>query len=246
MTDGLRIFEVAELDFWLEPRPWSFAQSHAAEIAAHWAAAVRDKPALYNGRVLMLARRAFETRPDGALRVAGAFFETDYAAFVAWKALRFPGEAVENAFSMAALRSADGAFLLGEMAPHTYNAGQIYFPAGTPDREDVFGTRVDLDASARRELKEETGLDSSETRVAPGWTLILAPGRIAAMKQMILPMSAEAAKARLEALLPRDQHAEFSRIHIVRKPTDIDEDRMPSFVAAYITAEFEKAYSDAG
>ena len=37
---------------------------------------------------------------------------------------------IDNCFSMAALRSDDGAFLLGEMAHHTYSAGQIYFPAG--------------------------------------------------------------------------------------------------------------------
>ncbi len=246
MTGALQMFPVAELDFWLEPRPWGFAQSHAAEIADFWAAAVREKPTLYNGRVLLLARRAFETRADGALRLTGAFFETDYAAFVAWKAFGLPGEPVENAFSMAALRSEDGAFLLGEMAPETYNAGQIYFPAGTPDRDDVFGTRVDLEASARRELREETGLDASETRVARGWTVILAQGRVAAMKLMTLPMSAAAAKRRLDALLPQGEHAEFSRIHIVREPSDINPDRTPSFVAAYIRAEFERAQSEVG
>jgi hypothetical protein len=45
---------------------------------------------------------------------------------------------------MAALRGADGAFLLGEMAPHTTNGGQIYFLAGTPDPSDVFDGKVDL------------------------------------------------------------------------------------------------------
>ena len=169
--------------------------------------------------------------------MAGSFFETDYAAFVAWKALGFPGGRVENGFSMAALRTADGAFLLGEMAAHTHNAGQIYFPAGTPDLEDVFGDRVDLDASARRELKEETGIDASEAIVAPGWTVVLAPGRIAAMKRMTLPVSAEEARARIDALLAADPEAEFSRIHIVRSPADIDERLTPPFVAAYIRAE---------
>ncbi len=65
---------------------------------------------------------------------------------------------------MAALRSADGAFLLGEMAPHTANAGQIYFAAGTPDLSDVFDGRVDLTASVKRELREETGMAADETK----------------------------------------------------------------------------------
>ena len=68
----------------------------------------------------------------------------------------------------------------------------------------MFGDRVDLDASARRELKEETGIDASEAIVAPGWTVVLAPGRIAAMKRMTLPVSAEEAKARIDALLAAD------------------------------------------
>ena len=89
---------------------------------------------------------------------------------------------------MAALRGADGAFLLGEMAHHTFNAGQIYFPAGTPDPADVFDGRVDLEASARRELLEETGRRApTETNVAPGWTLVFTPQRIACMKLMTLP-----------------------------------------------------------
>jgi 8-oxo-dGTP pyrophosphatase MutT (NUDIX family) len=79
---------------------------------------------------------------------------------------------VEDCFSMAALRSSDLAFLLGEMAPLTCRAGRIYFPAGTPDPTDVFDGRVDLEASARRQLLEETGVDPSETVIAPGWTLV--------------------------------------------------------------------------
>ena len=55
---------------------------------------------------------------------------------------------------MAALRTRDGAFLLGEMGPHTMNAGKIYFAAGTPDRRDIFGEKVDLAASVAREMTE--------------------------------------------------------------------------------------------
>ncbi len=87
---------------------------------------------------------------------------------------------------MAALRGSDGAFLLGEMAAHTASAGAIYFPAGTPDRQDVFGDVVDLEASVRRELLEETGLDAEEAEIAPGWIVVRARGRVACMKPMRL------------------------------------------------------------
>ena len=111
---------------------------------------------------------------DGALRLGGGYFEADFADFIAWRDFGFPGEPIENCFAMAALRSADGAFLLGEMAPHTANAGKIYFPAGTPDPNDVFDGRVDLDASARRELMEETGVSADEAAVQGGWTVVFA------------------------------------------------------------------------
>ena len=139
---------------------------------------------------------------------------------------------------MAALRSDDGAFLLGEMAHHTYNAGQIYFPAGTPDPSDVFDGKVDLEASARRELLEETGLLASETNMAPDWTVVMTPQRIACMKLMTFPLPAERLKTRIEAFLARDPLAELARIHIVRDPYDIDETRVPIFVADYLRYAF--------
>jgi 8-oxo-dGTP pyrophosphatase MutT (NUDIX family) len=139
---------------------------------------------------------------------------------------------------MAALRGSDGAFLLGEMARHTFNAGQIYFPAGTPDPADIFDGKVDLEASARRELLEETGVSADEASIAPGWTLVFTPRRIACMKLMTLAAPAAEAKAKIEAHLARDLHAEFSRMHIVRGPCDIDGARVPIFVAAYLRDAF--------
>jgi 8-oxo-dGTP pyrophosphatase MutT (NUDIX family) len=230
--------EVAELDFVLEPAPWPFAKTHAESIAAHWAELRQAKPALYNGRVLLMGRRELGQRDDGDLRLSGTFFETGYADFVAWRAFGHPGERVDNCFSMAALRSADGAFLLGEMAPHTLNGGQIYFPAGTPDPHDVFDGKVDLGASARRELEEETGVTAAEAAISPGWTVIFAAQRIACMKLITLPVDADAARMRIEAFLALEPDPEFSRIHIVRSPAEIDDERTPDFVAAYLRSAF--------
>ena len=119
-------------------------------------------------------------------------------------------------------------FLLGEMAPHTFTAGQIYFPAGTPDLADVFNGRVDLEASVRRELLEETGMEADETAMAAGWTLVFAPQRIACMKLMTLSITAASAKELIDAHLARDPHAEFTRMHVVRNPREVDGSRVPS------------------
>ncbi len=238
MTGPARIVEVAEFDFAYDPAPWPFAEAEADRIAGHWATLRQRKPAIYNGRMLLLGRRSFADLAGGGLRMSGAYFETDYANFVAWRDWGRLDEKVENCFSMAALRCADGAFLLGEMAAHTLNAGRIYFPAGTPDPSDVIGGKVDLDASARRELLEETGLRAEETAVDEGWTVVFEPGRIACMKSMTLPVVADEAKARIEAFLARDPLSELTRMHIVRAAGDIDAARTPTLVVVYLRTAF--------
>jgi len=238
LNASAHLLEVGELDLVFESARWAFAERQAASIAAHWTRLRKAKPSLFNGRVLLLGRRVIETRSDGTLTLKGAYFETDYADYQAWEEFGHPGESVDNCFAMAALRAADGAFLMGEMAPHTFNAGQIYFPAGVPDPTDVFDGRVDLEASALRELFEETGVRADETAIAPGWTLVFTPQRIACMKLMTLAVPAARAKARIDAYLARDPHSELSRMHIVRSPRDIDDARVPAFVAAYLRDAF--------
>ncbi len=232
----IEIESVDALDFRLTAGAWDFARERAAEIAAHWAKRSAAQPRLFNGRVLMLGRNAVETRDDVRV-LKGEFVETDFADFLAWRDFGFPASNACNGFAMAALRGADGAFVLGEMSAHTASAGAIYFPAGTPDRQDLFGEVVDLDASVRRELFEETGLRAEETAFAPGWNIVRSLGRVACMKPVRLPASAEVVKARVEAELAADPKAEFSRIHIVCDEADFS-DRMPAFVRAYMRHVF--------
>jgi len=228
----IRIDTVAALDFKLKADVWDFARDRAAEIAAHWHERTAEQPRLFNGRVLMLADHAFE---DGVLR--GHFIETAFADFLAWRAFGFPASNACNGFAMAALRGSEGAFLLGEMSPHTASAGAVYFPAGTPDLQDAFGETVDLDASVRRELTEETGLTPHEVEIAPGWIVVCSLGRVACMKPMRLRVPAEAARARIDAWLAEDPHPEFARMHVVRGPQDFTP-AMPEFVRAYMTHVF--------
>src|SRR3954447_5721795 len=110
------IHRVSELDLKLARCPWPFAEQRRAEIDAHFAQMQRDKPKLWNGRILLGRNPEF-----GAGRFHGEYFEADFASFLAWRDWGFPDGEVFNGFGAGALRCADGAFVLGEMADHTAN-----------------------------------------------------------------------------------------------------------------------------
>jgi hypothetical protein len=163
----------------------------------------------------------------------GRFLETDYASFTVWRRAGMPEAGVRDCFALGALRGADGAFLLGVMGAHTANAGEIYFPAGTPDLEDVVGTTVDFERSVRRELTEETGLTEADCVVEPGWCCVLDGPTIAHFKLLHAQQDAATLRARILEFLARDPLPELCDIRIVRGPADLDP-MMPGFVTAFL------------
>jgi 8-oxo-dGTP pyrophosphatase MutT (NUDIX family) len=232
MNDQPLVFHVDRLDLTYKPKPWDYAIERRAEIDAFFASLQREKPALWNGRVLLLYDPVMA---DGVFH--GAFLETDYASFSAWRRSGWPPAGVHDSFGAAAIQSSDGAFLLGRMAPHTFNAGMIYFPAGTPDANDIVDGRVDLEFSVRRELKEETGLDAAEFSAEPGWSIVNDEGLIVHFKVFRSGQSAEALRARVQGELARQKDPEFSEIRIVRGPQDFDP-AMPRFVKVFLAHWF--------
>jgi hypothetical protein len=170
---------------------------------------------------------------DGALH--GRYFETGFADFLAWRDWGFPDQAVVNCFAMGALRSSDGAYLMGVMNTATANPGRIYFAAGTPDRNDLRGDTVDLVGNVMREIGEETGVAAADLTVAPGWHAVVDGPRIAMMKPVTVPFPASEARARMLRHLASEAEPELSDIRVVRSPADLDP-AMPTFVTAYLTA----------
>src|SRR5665647_2274086 len=150
------VYSVSRLDLSIVQQPWTFADDRRKDIDAHFAAQLALKPTLFNGRVFLLRRPVFDAQSFSA-----DYFETDFASFLAWRDWGFQDKEVFNGFGGGALRSVDGYFLLGRMAEHTANAGRVYFPAGTPDLNDIVGNKVDLDVSIGREVEEEVGLTPS-------------------------------------------------------------------------------------
>lgn len=230
---SVRIETVDAIESIYAPRDWAFALEHKAEIDAHWDRLKAAKPLLYDGRVLLIDRCEID-ESDGVRVLTTRHFSTDYRSFLAWRDFGFPDATVYNCFAAAALLSKDGAFLLGEMAAHTANAGKIYFPAGTPDMGDVAGTRVDLAGSVLRELTEETGLAAQDVQCDAGWTVVFEGPRVGCMKVTRVAQEADAVMAQVDGFLRRDPYAELVRLHAVRAVEDLQPGVMPGFILAYL------------
>lgn len=224
----IRVIPLDRVEFTVMPWSWPFAEQRRAEIDTYFAGRNRGGVQLWNGR-LLLARDHRVAGRD----LVGTCFETDYASFLAWRDWSFPDPTIGNFFAMGALRSADGAFLLGVMGAHTANAGCIYFAAGTPEPDDIVDGQVDLAGSIAREVAEETGLVGADYVAAPDWHVVTSGPRLALMKILTAPDTAVDLQRRMRAHLACEATPELADIRIVRSSADFDP-AMPDFIVAYL------------
>ena len=227
----LVIRRVTALDLAVEDWVWPFALERRAEIDAHFALKLREKPAMWNGRVLLGRNPVFTGE-----RLSASYFETDFASFLAWRDWGFPDKTVFNGFGMGALRSSGGAFALGVMGEHTSNAGRIYFASGTPDLDDIRDGAVDMSGSVERELEEETGLAPSDYRTEADWHCLFTGPALAMIRLLHVDLPGEALRTRILGNLASQSLPELSGIHLVRNIGDLS-DAMPRFVTAFIEAQ---------
>jgi hypothetical protein len=243
-TPDSEVISIDRVEIILERRSWEFAIERRGEIDRYFAYLKGKRPLLWNGQILLIRRY---TVGEGVLR--GACFETDYASFLAYRDWDFPEPGVYNVFAAAALRAADGAYLVGQMARYTASAGCITFPCGGPQPADLApGAMLNLLGNLRRELKEETGVDMDECRAEAGWALVRAlpstistgcapgtsgRGSVGLLKRVRAPVKAVELRAIIMQHLASDSFPEFSDIRIVRGRSDLDQ-RMTPFVVAFL------------
>jgi 8-oxo-dGTP pyrophosphatase MutT (NUDIX family) len=228
----LPVIAIDRLELGHAPYDWPFSRTCRGEIDAYFAELRRHAPALWNGRMLLMKDHAIA---GGTLR--GTFFETGYADFLYWRDHDFPDRAVINCFGMGALRSNDGAYLLGVMGEHTANARRIYFPAGTPEPCDARGETVDLLGNIVREIAEETGLDGDDISVGRGWSAIVAGDRLTVIKPIDVHDDALSLRQRMLRHLASEVRPELSDIRVVRSTRDFDP-LMPDYMIAYLAHVF--------
>jgi 8-oxo-dGTP pyrophosphatase MutT (NUDIX family) len=227
----MKIVALHELDFRVSPFEWNWAKQNRNAIDEYFARMRAHRPQIWNGRILMLNH--CEVRGG---KISGTFFETDFANLVAFRAAGFPDPDVRSCAASSALLTADGAFVLGVMAPHTANAGRVYFVAGTPDTADVRADgSVDLAASAVKELGEEAGLSASDVRFADEWHAVFAGARITLIRVAHCTESEAKLSERIRGYIATQQEPELSDIVTVRTRADFSP-AMPDFIRAYLNA----------
>lgn len=235
----MRVFDVDRLDCRFVAHRWAFSEERADEIDRFWAARAAENPKLFDGPVLLACRMQEQEAPDGAAVLAMDLFETRFSRFLAWRDFGWPDRSVFNCFAMAAVRSSDRAFLLGEMGPSHSSAGQIYFPGGTPDPNDIVSDGgVDLAGSLARELTEETGLRIEEGRAQKNWTVIIENQRIACVKRVDFRVSAATLRGKVDAFIAGETAPELCGAHFLSRADQLVNPRLPGFMVGYLAYAF--------
>ncbi|WP_020179206.1 hypothetical protein [Methylopila sp. M107] len=196
--------------------PSAVETEHAEAIDRVWRAALAARPRMFNGRILLGERVTLE---DDILLVD--FREVAFAALI-W--LRGEGAfetRLFNVFGAAAVVSRDGVALLGRMAPHTANAGQVYFPCGTPDLGDVGGDTVDIEGSILRELSEETGLSAPVVRPTKRAVVVFDGRLVGVIRRLESDLDASEIASRAKVYLAAEREPELDRIVMARSAAEL-------------------------
>lgn len=213
-----KLYPAPRFDLKLVNESWPFANANRAGIDKHWQAELAKVPAMFNGKVLIAVRSGF--RADGTF--FGDHISVDFDAFLTWRDWGFGADNGRNIFGAALIRPSDGGFIFGKMGANTANAGKIYPASGTLDLSDVApdGT-IDIEASLRRELKEEMGLDAWKLKKGEAYIIIEDDARVCVGRVYETGKTAAESIAEIRTNLARDADPELADVVHVRKRMDL-------------------------
>lgn len=212
---------VDQVEVVLDPGPHPFERDNAAAIAENWRREVADKPALFDGTVVLLSELTYR-----AARLAGRCHAVRYSTFLHWRNNRKIAGA-GHAFAHAMLVSNDNALVAIRMAAHTVNAGKVYFAAGSFEPEDFPGGRVDLHANMAREVREETGLDLDLARRDSRHHALSGETGTVIVRRYHLYADADETAARIRAFVAAEDAPEIEGPVILRNASDLPDGLMP-------------------
>lgn len=216
-----RILPIAEAELVVDPAPHPYELAHREAIVANWDLEKAEKPALFNGKVMLFSSiRWADGRLDARCHVA------NYATFMHWRRMR-PDTSAEHLYAHAMPVSSDGALIAIRMAGHTVNAGRVYFAAGSLEPEDITGDRIDLAANMAREVREETGLDLGVARAEAGYHGWSSDSGTVLVRRYFLDLPAEEIVARVRAHIASETESEIEDAVIIDRAAEPPSGLMP-------------------
>lgn len=221
---------VADIDLTVAA-PLDLDADRRAAVAAHFAEVTAANPKVWNGPFFLFE----DVRVEGdAFRATAR--PTDYATFLHWRSLGFPGDRHTHVFPVPAVTTADARLLVGVMGRTTSNAGLAYPPSGSFDHHDVVGSRIDPVANMVRELGEEVGIDAADLAPEPGFTVLSSgPGRIALVKRWRTPRRAAELAAEIAAHIGAEADPELGGFDFVPFSHRFDPAKTVPYVDALLT-----------
>jgi 8-oxo-dGTP pyrophosphatase MutT (NUDIX family) len=212
--------------------PWDYAAHHAAQIETHWHQRHRENPAFFNGVIHVMDAG---TVANGWFQAS--FKRTDFKSFLYWREDGYPEAGAYDAFGSALILSREGHVLLGRQRAGNINAGLDYLPSGFIDQRDVAadGT-IDIAASIRRELAEETGLTQAEIVEQPGFLIVRVGPLVSMVRTFQSKLGSADLRQQILTRLARDVEPELADIVVITSRADIQGANVPPYSALAIQA----------
>ena len=209
----------------LDAAPHPFEVEHAAAIEANWQAEHAANPALFDGRMVLLAELVLR---DGHLE--GRAHAVRFATMLYWR--KHKGAAgIEHCFAHAALISGDNALVAIRMGQQTANPGRVYFAAGSFEPDDFIDGRVDVYGNMAREVHEETGLALGHWRRDRGYFLYSENHATVLIQRFWTDEPAASIAARIEAHVAAETEPEIEGPVVIRHAEDRPDGVLPHMVA---------------
>ncbi|WP_157015767.1 NUDIX hydrolase [Mesorhizobium xinjiangense] len=214
------ILPVDEVGVRLDPGPHPFETANRAAIEANWRREKAANPALFDGKVVLLAQLSYR-----AGRIEGRCHLVRYATFLHWRSVK-PVASAEHTYAHAMLAAADGALVAVRMGAHTANAGRVYFAAGSFEEADFSGAVADADFNMAREVREETGLDITRGERENRLHAYSDETGTVLFRRYHLAEDAESIAGRIRAFVASESDPEIEGPVIIRTPNDLPDGLM--------------------
>lgn len=226
-----RVLTATRAELRVSAGTWAFAERRKAEIADHWAMRCRETPGFFNGPVHLLS--TFSIDSQGLL--SARFVRSDFASFLYWRETGWQDDTVMDCFGSALIFSAEGSLLLGQQRRGNLNSGLLYPPSGFIDPCDITPDgHIDIDASALREVGEETGLDGALLAPLGGYTLTMAGPVLSIGVPVRCPLADADLAAHVAGHIGADPASELLRAVLVRPGEALSGHPMPEYTRALL------------